>query len=292
MSLLEVDRLSICFGKHRKTAVDSISFSLEKASRLAIIGESGCGKTVTALSLMGLLPENAHVSGSITFDGQELLGESEHTLAKLRSRRISMIFQEPMTALDPTMKVGRQAGELFWLHTRQTKRWLPIGSSKEVKAGYEKVCEMFARVGIADPQRVADSYPFQLSGGQRQRVLVAMALLNRPDLVICDEPTTALDVTVQAKVLKVLDQELAAAKASAIFISHDLAVVSQICDYVLVMRNGKIVEQGSIAKIFNQPAHPYTKGLVATARIDLVKPGSRLPVVEDFLTAPDSASQG
>ena len=220
---------------------------------------------------MGLLPENAHATGSIRWRGQELLGRREKELAALRGNAMSMVFQEPMTALDPTMKVGRQVAEAYVLHR---------GDAGD--PARERVLPMLDAVGLADPERVADAYPHQLSGGQRQRVILAMALINGPDLVICDEPTTALDVTVQARVLELLDRVLTEEGAACLFISHDLAVVAQVCDHVLVMLDGRIVESGPREQLFNEPRHPYTRGLVATARLDLVKPGQRLPTIEDY----------
>jgi peptide/nickel transport system ATP-binding protein len=269
--LLEVHDLRIAFGRSRREVVHGVSFSLEPGERLGLIGESGSGKTVTALAVMGLLAENAYVSGSIRLAGRELIGLRDSELAPLRGEAVSMVFQEPMTALDPTMPVGRQVAEVLLLHQH-------LGHG--VARG--RVIEVLAEVGLEDPERVADSYPHALSGGQRQRVVVAMALINRPDLVICDEPTTALDVTVQAKVLNLLDTELDAVGASCLFITHDLAVVSQLCARVLVMLDGEIVEQGTLGQVFNAPNHPYTRGLVATARLDAVAPGDRLPTVEDF----------
>ena len=269
--LLEVRDLRIGFGRSHREVVHGVSFSLEPGERLGLIGESGSGKTVTALAVMGLLAENAYVSGSILLAGRELVGLRDSELAPLRGDLMSMVFQEPMTALDPTMPVGRQVAEVLLLHQH-------LGHG--VARG--RVVEVLAEVGLEDPERVADAYPHALSGGQRQRVVVAMALINRPDLVICDEPTTALDVTVQAKVLNLLDTELDAVGASCLFISHDLAVVSQLCERVLVMLDGDIVEQGTMAQIFNAATHPYTRGLVATARLDEVAPGDRLPTVEDF----------
>ncbi|MDR1712511.1 MAG: ABC transporter ATP-binding protein [Propionibacteriaceae bacterium] len=273
MSLLEVSGLTVRFGRRQVVAIDDVSFTLGEQERLGIIGESGSGKTVTALALMGLLPENAAVTGSVRVRGQETLGLGEAEYAKLRGDTLSMVFQEPMTALDPTMRVGRQVAEVLLLHARNTS-----GNSRQ------RVIEMLRRVGLADAERIADSYPHQLSGGQRQRVCVAMALINSPDLVICDEPTTALDVTVQARVLKVLDEMLDAEHTACLFISHDLAVVSQVCSHVLVMLDGRIVESGPIHRIFATPSHPYTKGLVATAQLDKVAPGSPLPTVADFYT--------
>ncbi len=271
MSLLEVRDLTISFGRRRIVAVDSVSFTLDARQRLGIIGESGSGKTVTALALMGLLPETAQISGSIEFAGSQLVGMEESAHAGLRGDLMSMVFQEPMTALDPTMPVGRQVAEVLLLHTSERG-----GSARA------RVLDMLGRVGLDDAERVADSFPHQLSGGQRQRCLLAMALINSPDLIICDEPTTALDVTVQAKVLRLLDEVLTAEAAACLFISHDLAVVSQVCSDVLVMLDGRIVEAGPVRTLFTAPEHPYTRGLVATARIDQMAPGERLPTVEDY----------
>ncbi len=271
MSLLEVNDLTVEFGRRRIPAVKDLSFTVAKGERLGVIGESGSGKSVTALAMMGLLPENAHVSGSVRLAGHDVLAADDRELSRLRGDVVSMVFQEPMTALDPTMTCGRQVAEVLRLHQPDRK-----GQARDA------VLEMLDRVGLPDPARVADAYPHELSGGQRQRVLIAMALVNSPDLVICDEPTTALDVTVQARVLRVLEAELTREHAACLFISHDLAVVSQVCQRVLVMYRGEMVESGTVAQVLGDPQHGYTKGLVATARLDLVEPGERLPVVEDF----------
>lgn len=271
MSLLEVRDLQVDFGRRRIPAVRGVDFSLDAGQRLGVIGESGSGKTVTALAVMGLLPENAHVAGSVVLDGQQIVGLAERGLARLRGNTVSMVFQEPMTALDPTMRVGRQVAEVLRLH-----------QGAESGPARERVVAMLGEVGLSDADRIADAYPHQLSGGQRQRVVLAMALINSPSLVICDEPTTALDVTVQALVLAKLDEVLDASGAACLFISHDLAVVSQVCDQVLVMLDGRIVESGTVEKLFTAPEHPYTRGLVATARLDLTVPGQRLPTVDDF----------
>ncbi|MGC3993234.1 MAG: ABC transporter ATP-binding protein [Propionicimonas sp.] len=269
--LLEVRDLQVSFGRRRAEAVRGVSFTLEPGERLGVIGESGSGKTVTALSVMGLLPENAHVRGSVVLDGTQMVGLDERGLSRLRGDAVSMVFQEPMTALDPTMRVGRQVAEVLRLH-----------QGAEAGPARDRVVAMLDEVGLADPERVADAFPHELSGGQRQRAILAMALINSPGLVICDEPTTALDVTVQALVLAKLDEVLDASGAACLFISHDLAVVSQVCDHVLVMLDGRIVESGSVARLFTAPEHPYTRGLVATAQLDRVAPGTRLPTVEDF----------
>lgn len=273
MKRLKVDNLQVSFRGHQ--AVKGISFEIPPGARVGLIGESGSGKSVTALSLMGLLDEGARVSGSIRLDGQELLSLTDRQLAQLRGEKIGMIFQEPMTALDPTMRVGKQVAEVLALHQR----------GKRGKR--EEVIKMLQRVGLPDPEQSANAFPHQLSGGQRQRVMMAMALINAPQLLICDEPTTALDVTVQAKVLRLLDKELSASAAACLFISHDLAVVNQICDYLLVMYQGQIVERGSLRQLLEQPKHPYTRGLLATADIVAVAPGQRLPVLSDFFRGSD-----
>jgi peptide/nickel transport system ATP-binding protein len=277
MSLLEVRDLRVSFGRRRVEAVRGVDFDLDDGQRLGLIGESGSGKTVTALAVMGLLPENATVTGSVRLRGSEIVGAPEVALARLRGAAVSMVFQEPMTALDPTMRVGRQVAEVLRLH-----------QGEESGPARERVISMLAEVGLDDPARIADAYPHQLSGGQRQRAILAMALINSPDLVVCDEPTTALDVTVQALVLQKLDEVLTVSGAACLFISHDLAVVSQVCDKVMVMLDGQVVETGTVAELFTNPQHPYTRGLVATARLDQTRPGQRLPTVEDFY-APDTS---
>lgn len=270
--VLQVRDLTITFGRRQQKAVDSISFDVGADERLGIIGQSGSGKSVTALAIMGLLPDHAHVTGSIRFDGRELVGLPEREYRQLRGDDVAMIFQEPMTALDPTMKVGRQIGEVVALHHGERR-----GNIRE------HVLTWLGRVGIADPERIADSYPHELSGGQRQRALIAMALANHPDLVLCDEPTTALDVLVQRQILALLAEQLTG--RSAIFVSHDLAVVRQVCRRVAVMLEGRIVEEGPIDQVIAEPQHSYTKGLIASARIDQVPPGERLPSVADFYRA-------
>ncbi|MFX4272986.1 ABC transporter ATP-binding protein [Propionibacteriaceae bacterium Y1685] len=270
-SALMIENLTVAFGR-RPAAVKELSLEIPAGGRMGLIGESGSGKSVTALAVMGLLDERAHVTGSITVAGQRVLGRPDRELSRLRGDTMSMVFQEPMTALDPTMRVGRQVAEVLRLHAG-----LDHGASRP------RVIEMLAEVGLPTPERIADAYPHQLSGGQRQRVILAMALINTPELVICDEPTTALDVTVQARVLDVLDRSLTDRGAACLFISHDLAVVSRICTTVAVLLDGEIVETGTIDRVLREPAHPYTRGLVAAARIDRLAPGERLPVMDDFL---------
>ncbi|AQP47249.1 ABC transporter ATP-binding protein [Tessaracoccus aquimaris] len=270
MNVLEVRDLTIRFGR-RPPAVDGISFSVGEHDRLGIIGQSGSGKSVTSLAIMGLLPEHAQVTGSITFNGRELVGLPERQYRGLRGDEISMIFQEPMTALDPTMRVGRQIGEVVALHHGEQKGSIHM-----------EVLDWLGKVGIAEPERIADSYPHELSGGQRQRALIAMALANEPELVLCDEPTTALDVLVQRQILRLLDEQLR--DRASVFVSHDLAVVREVCPRVAVMLEGRIVEEGEVEQIISDPQHPYTKGLIASARIDRVPRDQPLPSVADFYT--------
>ncbi len=277
MSLLEVRDLTVAFGR-RPPVVRGVSFDVGPGERVGLIGESGCGKTVTSLAIMGLLAENARVRGSIRLSGRDLVGLSDRVMSTYRGDELTMIFQEPMTALDPTMRCGRQVAEVLLLHVPDAR-----GTARE------RVLTMLDDVGFDDPARIAESYPHQLSGGQRQRVVTAMALINKPELVLCDEPTTALDVTMQATVLKVLDRVLTSENAACLFVSHDLAVVSQLCSEVLVMFDGEIVERGTTAQIFDAALHPYTRGLVATSRLDLVAPGTPLPTVEDFYRREASA---
>ncbi|QGF24432.1 dipeptide ABC transporter ATP-binding protein [Raineyella fluvialis] len=276
-ALVRVQDLRIAFGRRRREAVHGLSFSIAPGQRVGLIGESGSGKSVTGLALLGLLPETANVSGSIRLVDPraggatvEVTTASDRRLSRLRGDAYSMVFQEPMTALDPTMKVGRQLGELVLLHGHRTG----IGTRA-------RVLEMLREVALPDVERIADSFPHQLSGGQRQRVLIAMALVNRPVLTICDEPTTALDVTAQAAVLGVLDRHFSEQAAATLFITHDLAVLAQLAEVVMVMIDGHVVEAGPLLEVLADPWHPYTRGLVATGRLDRATPGSRLPTVAD-----------
>ncbi|MDN5727481.1 MAG: ABC transporter ATP-binding protein [Propionibacteriales bacterium] len=272
MTALEVTDLTVAFGR-RAPVVKGISLAIPAGGRLGLIGESGSGKSVTALAVMGLLDERAHTAGTITVAGQPVLGRGDRELSRLRGDTMSMVFQEPMTALDPTMRVGRQVAEVLRLH-----------AGLDHAASRPRVLEILTEVGLPAAERIADAYPHQLSGGQRQRVVLAMALVNTPALVICDEPTTALDVTVQARVLDVLDRELVQRGAACLFISHDLAVVARICTHLAVLLDGEIVETGALRTVLAEPQHPYTQGLVAAARIDDIAPGQRLPVMSDFHT--------
>jgi oligopeptide transport system ATP-binding protein len=260
--LLEVRDLTVTFGA-RPPAVRDVSFELAPAQRLGLIGESGSGKSLTALAVLGLLPDDASLAGSIRLSGRELVGLPERQLARVRGQQVAMVFQEPMTALDPTMKVGRQVAEVVRLHRRGA------GPGEPAPPTRERVLEVLALVDLPDPARLAERYPHQLSGGQRQRVVLAMALVNSPDLLLCDEPTTALDVTVQAQIMKLLSEIRQDLGTAVILITHDLGVVAGFCDRTLVMYGGQIMEEGGTDAIFATPTHPYTLGLLsAVPRID------------------------
>ncbi|NBN65773.1 dipeptide ABC transporter ATP-binding protein [Microvirga tunisiensis] len=255
-SLLSVRDLSVAFtqGGQQSLAVNRISFDIHPGETLAVVGESGSGKSVTALSVLKLLPypTASHPGGTIRFKGQELVGASEDAMRKLRGNDISMIFQEPMTSLNPLHSVERQISEILRVHRG-------LGET----AARARVIELLTQVGIRDPETRLGSYPHQLSGGQRQRVMIAMALANEPDLLIADEPTTALDVTVQAQILKLLKDLQQARGMAMLFITHDLGIVRKIADRVCVMTRGEIVEAGPVAEVFSRPRHAYTQHLLA-----------------------------
>ena len=259
-TLLDVEGLTIRFGEG-SPAVDGISFTVGRGETVALVGESGSGKSVTALSTVGLLGEAARVSGSVRWQGKELVGASEKALRSIRGNDISFIFQEPMTSLNPLHTIQRQIGESLALH-RDLK-------GAEAKAA---IIDLLTRVGIRDPETRLADYPHQLSGGQRQRVMIAMALANGPELLVADEPTTALDVTIQAQILDLLADLKAREGLSLLFISHDLGIVRRIADRVCVMQNGRIVEAGPVAEIFANPQHPYTRKLLAAEPKGIARP--------------------
>ncbi len=254
--LLEVKDLSVNFGTGDKAvrAVRGVSFDIKRGETVALVGESGSGKSVTALSVLQLLPYPAasHPTGSIRFQGKELVGASTRELLSVRGNRISMIFQEPMTSLNPLHTIERQVNEVLILHK---------GLSRE--AARKRTLELLEQVGIPDAANRLDAYPHQLSGGQRQRVMIAMALANEPDLLIADEPTTALDVTIQAQILKLLKSLQARYGMALLFITHDLGIVRKMADRVCVMTQGRIVEQGPVAEVFDRPQHSYTQHLLS-----------------------------
>ena len=254
MALLEIENLQTHFrtpdGVNR--AVDGVSFTVEAGETVAIVGESGCGKSVTASSVLRLIPEPpGKIKGSIRFEGVDLLKLDERAMRDIRGNQISMVFQEPMTSLNPVLTVGRQIGETLRLHQ---------GLGRE--AAERRVVEMLRLVGIAEPERRAREYPHQLSGGMRQRVMIAIALACNPKLLIADEPTTALDVTIQAQILDLMSELKQRVGAAIILITHDLGVVAEIAERVLVMYAGRKVEEARVSELFRSPRHPYTQGLL------------------------------
>jgi microcin C transport system ATP-binding protein len=254
--LLSVHDLSVVFhsGGRQTLAVDRVSFDVGKGETVALVGESGSGKSVTALSILKLLPYPSaqHPSGSIIFKGQDLLKASERDMRRVRGDDITIVFQEPMTSLNPLHTIEKQIGEILLLHRGLTGA-----------AARARIIEVLTQVGIPDPETRLGAYPHQLSGGQRQRVMIAMALANEPDLLIADEPTTALDVTVQAQIIELLKDVKKRLGMSLLFITHDLGIVRKIADRVCVMKDGKIVEQGAVEQVFSAPQHPYTRALLA-----------------------------
>ena len=254
MALLEIENLQVSFPTDRGVikAVDGISLKLEEGQTLGVVGESGCGKSVTSLSIMRLIAPPGRISeGQIRFRGKNLLNLAEPEMRAIRGNEIAMIFQEPMTSLNPVFTVGHQIQEAILLHQNISHR-----------EAWEKTIEMLGLVGIPEPQRRAEDYPHQLSGGMRQRVMIAMALSCHPQLLIADEPTTALDVTIQAQILDLIRKLQKEMNASMILITHDLGIVAETCDQVAVMYAGKIVEYGSVEDIFYRPKHRYTQGLL------------------------------
>jgi peptide/nickel transport system ATP-binding protein len=253
VTLLAVEDLTVEIGG--RNVVDAVSFDVPEGGRLGVIGESGSGKTMTALAIVGLLPDSATITGRISLEGQQLVGRDDRAYAALRGAQVAMVFQDPRTALNPVMRVGRQVSEPARLHRGLDRR-----------AAAALAVELCTRVGLPDPERITRAYPHQLSGGQRQRVGIAMALACQPALLIADEPTTALDVTVQAEVMALLRRLVTEEGTALLFISHDIALVSGVVDDVLVMRDGRVVERGPVAAITTRPEHAYTRQLLDAAR--------------------------
>ena len=266
MALLEVNDLHVSFftPAGEVKAVSGVSFGLDRGKVLGIVGESGSGKSVTAYSIMQILEKNGKItSGSIRFDGQELVGAGEKVMKEIRGNRISMIFQDPMTSLNPTYTVGQQLMEGIQLHT-----------DRNSKQAHSRAVEMLTLVGVNEPEKRMKQYPHQLSGGMRQRVMIAMALSCEPDILIADEPTTALDVTIQAQILELMQKLQKELGMAILMITHDLGVVAQLCDEVIVMYAGSICEQGRVEDIFYNPRHAYTRGLLRS--VPTVKTGDAL----------------
>jgi len=250
---LEITDLTITIGG--RAVVDGVSLSIGAGERLGVIGESGSGKSLTALAVLGLLPTGAVVTGSIRWNGRELVGLPDKQLAAIRGREIGIVFQEPMTALNPIRTVGQQIGEPLAIHYG-----LPRSERNE------RVLRIVERVALPDPAEIVRRYPHQLSGGQRQRVAIAMALVTGPRLLIADEPTTALDVTVQQGIIELFDDLVASSGSSLLFITHDIALLAQMSGNAAVMASGKVVEHGTVGQIVHRPEHPVTRDLAAAAR--------------------------
>jgi peptide/nickel transport system ATP-binding protein len=268
--LIEVEGLGVRLNTSRgpAQAVRGVSFALKRGETLGLVGESGCGKSVTALSLMGLLPDSAVVAGSIRLDGEELVGLSDADYCRLRGNRISMIFQEPMTALNPMHTIGHQVAE-------------PLRRHRDYSAAQarQEAIALLDRVGLPDPARRIDAYPHQFSGGQRQRVTIAMALACEPDLLIADEPTTALDVTIQGQILDLIAGLVDERGMSMILISHDLGVIAENVQRMMVMYGGTVVESGPTGEVFRRMGHPYTQGLFAARPKLGARKGTRLKTI-------------
>ncbi len=281
-ALLEVEDLSVTFAgdEGRIRAVEQVSFALARNQTLCVVGESGCGKSVTALAIMGLLAKSAAREGSIRFDGTELTALDAGALNELRGARLAMIFQEPMTSLNPAFTVGDQIVEAVRRHRGGTRA-----------AAKARAIEMLKRVRIPAPERRFSDYPHKLSGGMRQRVMIAMALACDPELLIADEPTTALDVTIQAQVLDLMRKLRAETGAAIMLITHDLGVVAEMADRVIVMYAGQIVEEAPVGDLFARPEHPYTVGLLGSIpRLD--KKRGRLPAIEGTVPSPLAMPMG
>jgi peptide/nickel transport system ATP-binding protein len=273
--VLEVDGLSVTAGE--LPLVCDVSFTVGGGERVGLIGESGSGKSLTASAVFGLLPDDVTAAGSVRLDGvrEDLVGAPENVLSRLRGTRLAMVFQEPMTALNPSMRVVDQVAEARLVHRAVTDR----------TAARRDALRLLEQVRLRDVAELGKAYPHQLSGGQRQRVLLAIALANDPDVLICDEPTTALDVTVQAQLLDLIVKGVKERSAALLFITHDLAVVATVCERVLVMYGGRIVESGPVAEVLTTPKHRYTKGLVDASDLEAVDENGRLHAIAGAVPA-------
>ncbi|MDY6824530.1 MAG: ABC transporter ATP-binding protein [Thermodesulfobacteriota bacterium] len=281
-TLLKIENLAVSFATEtgRLRAVEDVSFTVNRGETMGLVGESGCGKSVTALSVMRLLPKPAGKieAGKIRFDGTDITALTPTAMHPIRGRRIAMIFQEPMTALNPVHTIGRQLCEVFRLHPQA----LPGAGRKKMA---RQAADMLRRVGIPDPERRLKEFPHQISGGMRQRVMIAMALACRPDLLIADEPTTALDVTIQAQILDLIKTAQQESGLAVIFITHDLGVIAETCQRVCVMYAGKIVETADVVELFQNAAHPYTNGLLASIPRLENKRKTRLTIIPGMVPA-------
>ena len=284
MALLEIKELKTFFNTKRGVikAVNGVSYSVDAGRTLGVVGESGSGKSVSAMSILRLLDDNGFIeSGSIVFDGRELTRLSMNEMYKIRGNQISVIFQEPMTSLNPVFTVERQVAEPFIIHQGMNK-----------KQAHDKVIEMLKDVRIPNPETVARQYPHQLSGGMRQRVMIAMALACKPDLLLADEPTTALDATIQGQILSLITEQSRKRGMAVLFITHDLGVVARIADNVGVMYAGHLVEHAPTAELFRNPLHPYTRGLMRSAPGRAAMGMQRLPAITGSVPSLDNMPEG
>ncbi|MFM2481955.1 ABC transporter ATP-binding protein [Celerinatantimonas sp. YJH-8] len=279
--VLTIDDLSVQFEKSPVTVLDHVSFTIAPGKTLALVGESGCGKSVTSLTLLGLAPRQARqLSGRIEFAGVDLGALSDRQKADIRGRDMAMIFQEPMTSLNPAFTIGDQLEEAVLRHHQVSKA-----------QARQTALAILQKVQIPAAEKRLKAYPHQLSGGMRQRVMIAMALINRPKLLVADEPTTALDVTIQAQILSLLNELQNDLGSAILLITHDLGVVAEAADDVIVMYAGQIVEQGSVQAIFNDPQHPYTIGLMGAMPV-MAKPGQKLSTIPGLVPAPEAMPSG
>ncbi len=282
-ALLEVKNLRASFFTADGVvhAVDNVSFNVRRGEAVALVGESGCGKSVTALSIMRLVaPPGKITGGEVRFKGRNLASLSENEIRKVRGDDIAMVFQEPMTSLNPVFKIGSQVAEAVRIHRRVSK-----------KEAWRKAGEMLELVAIPDPIKRLDDYPHQLSGGMRQRVMIAMALSCDPELLIADEPTTALDVTIQAQIMELLASLQKRLGLAVLLITHDLGVVAEFCERVIVMYTGRIVEEAPVRELFANPAHPYTRGLLKSLP-SVTKEGGRLPTIQGMVPSLTALPRG
>ena len=285
-NLLEINHLAVSFALEtgRVRAIDDVGFSVPKGKTLGLVGESGCGKSVTALSVMRLLPKpSAQIEGGeILFLGRDIVRLNNDQMQEIRGNRISMIFQEPMTALNPVHRIGRQLEEVFRLHFPDMNK----------KQRQERSMGMLESVGIPDPVKRFREYPHQISGGMRQRVMIAMALACKPELLIADEPTTALDVTIQAQILELIATLQEDTGMSVMFITHDMGVIAEICDDVVVMYAGRVAEHADTTSLFTNPAHPYTRGLLSSIPRLESRAKSRLNVISGMVPGLEEFTEG
>ncbi len=283
MKLLDIKNLKTYFNTIDGIvkAVDGVSFDIDKGEILAIVGETGCGKSVTARSIMRLLPKSARISGEILLNGEDILKMSLKEIEKIRQKKISMIFQEPMTAFDPLYTIGQQFIEVLQKHERISKT-----------EAYERSIRMLEIVGIPEPKKRFDEYPHEFSGGMIQRAMIARALLNNPELVIADEPTTGLDVSIQAQIINVIADIQKKIKTSTILITHDMGVAAELADEIIVMYSGKMMERGKLEDIISSPLHPYTKGLISAIPKLTTKKEERLHSIPGMVPSPYDLPRG